>query len=236
MREFTPEKLYVPLDYDDPARNRALASALRGTGVRLVLGVNAVEIRGIPSVLKNVSKQGYRQTFFDMDYRSVGSNIERSLSLFESLQSVGYVSVDGRDSLDSLKRAAAFDDGLKITSKAIDSAQPEDEFTFRNGRSPLEATKSIAEAAHAVGISCLIGAGVDVKEIEMKETFATGIRPRTGITELGDFNDDQARTIDPIEALSVARSDMKLVVGRPITTARDPEAAVQALVGYINRG
>jgi orotidine-5'-phosphate decarboxylase len=49
-----------------------------------------------------------------------------------------------------------------------------------------------------------------------------------GIRAPGDAAGDQVRTIDPAEA--VRRGATHLVIGRPITAARDPLAAYQRLV------
>ena len=49
-----------------------------------------------------------------------------------------------------------------------------------------------------------------------------------GIRAPGDAADDQVRTIEPAEA--VRRGATHLVVGRPITAARDPVAAYRRLV------
>jgi len=51
-----------------------------------------------------------------------------------------------------------------------------------------------------------------------------GIRPV-------DLDDDQARTMTPIEA--VERGADLLVVGRPITAARDPRAAAAAIAAEV---
>ncbi len=54
-----------------------------------------------------------------------------------------------------------------------------------------------------------------------------------GIREVGDAADDQKRTLGPAEAVA-AGSDM-LVIGRPLTRAQDPEAALQRLAAALVR-
>ncbi len=62
------------------------------------------------------------------------------------------------------------------------------------------------------------------------EIVTPGIRPDGGFEENG-FADDQRRTATPAEALG-AGADL-LVVGRPVTRARDPERALALLIDEI---
>src|SRR5690606_25130866 len=116
---FVPERLYVPLDEESEAENRLNAARLKQTGVRIAFGANATERTGVISLMKHLS--GFNQTFADMHYSSVGNNIQKSLEMFEKLPSIGYVSIDGRDSELSLRTAANFNNGLQVVAKGIDS-------------------------------------------------------------------------------------------------------------------
>ena len=237
---FAPERLYVPLDEESESANRLNAAHLRHTGVRLAFGANATERTGVMSFIKQLGVYRFNKTFADMHYSSVGNNIQKSLSLFEELPSIGYVSVDGRDSERSLATAASFNNGLQVVAKGIDSDMSEAEYLRRFGRTIEQDTHSMCETALANKIGAVMVAGCDVELVTKNypdlTVFALGIRPEQPVEGLGHFAEDQERIIDPIRALEAGDDKLMLFCGRPITSASEPEVAVHGLLEYINRG
>ena len=52
-----------------------------------------------------------------------------------------------------------------------------------------------------------------------------------GVRPAGSGHDDQARVVTPAEAISAGAT--YIVVGRPITEARDPAAEARAILGQL---
>jgi orotidine-5'-phosphate decarboxylase len=97
------------------------------------------------------------------------------------------------------------------------------------GRTPGEATSRLAKQAADAGVE---GAICSPRELRVVGDVAPGlIRVCPGIRLPGAEPDDQRRTATPAEAM--ARGADYLVVGRPITAAPDPIAAVAELLEAI---
>lgn len=235
MATFGPEQIYVPLDCGEPAENRALAIELRGTGVNMLAGVNVIETLGLKPTMDMISRQKYVNTLVDMHYRSVKADIESSLEKIRGHHAVGYVTLSPQDSMASLSRAVSYNNGLQIALKGVDSDISEEEFLARRGRSISAEVESIVQDAQQLGISALMGAGADVDLTEGFDYFATGIRPNSQLEDCASFEDDQERPSDPVYVLT-HNPTAKLVIGRLITRARDPVAAVGSIVEYANKG
>ena len=93
---------------------------------------------------------------------------------------------------------------------------------------------ALAEAAGAAGIVCAGNEVAAVRDVVRATTAVVvpGVRPQTSAAH------DQARTMTPVQAVSAGAS--MLVVGRPVTTAPDPVAALreirqQATAGALDR-
>ncbi len=87
---------------------------------------------------------------------------------------------------------------------------------------------SLAAAAGAEGVVCSVAElGVVAQAAPRLVRVTPGIRPA------GTENDDQARVATPAEA--VRRGSDLLVVGRPVTHAADPQAALAEIVAQVRR-
>jgi orotidine-5'-phosphate decarboxylase len=86
----------------------------------------------------------------------------------------------------------------------------------------------LAQAAGITGLVCSAEEVAAVREVMGPEArlVVPGIRPASG-----KGKDDQRRTATPAEA--IARGASMLVVGRPITAAADPRAAVEQILAEI---
>jgi len=97
-------------------------------------------------------------------------------------------------------------------------------------RDPQELAIYRAMLAQEAGLDGVVASGEETEALRQALgpgplIVTPGIRPR------GSEVHDQARTVTPAQAIG-AGADY-LVVGRPITRARDPRAAAEAIVGEI---
>lgn len=98
------------------------------------------------------------------------------------------------------------------------------------GRTPGELVARLARLAAESGVE---GVVCSPKELGVVAEVAGGLlRVTPGIRPGGDAGDDQRRVATPAEAL--ARGADLLVIGRPITAAPDPVAAVRAISEQID--
>jgi orotidine-5'-phosphate decarboxylase len=87
----------------------------------------------------------------------------------------------------------------------------------------------LADLAHASGLDGIVCSGHEVAAVrnQWKDGFfvVPGLRPADG--KAGSNLGDQKRSVTPREARDAGAS--VLVIGRPITRAEDPLAAVRAI-------
>ena len=97
-------------------------------------------------------------------------------------------------------------------------------------RSPGKLVARMAKVAAAAGCEGVVSSP---RELTVVADVAPGLlRVTPGIRPV-DRDDDQARTMTPVEAIE--RGADLLVVGRPITAAADPAAAAAAITAQIQR-
>lgn len=96
------------------------------------------------------------------------------------------------------------------------------------GRSPGKLVARMAKVAAAAGCEGVVSSP---KELTVVSDVAPGLLKVTPGIRPVDRDDDQARTMTPAEAIK--RGADLLVVGRPITAARDPAAAAADIAAQI---
>mgnify|MGYP001812059362 CR=1 FL=1 len=95
-------------------------------------------------------------------------------------------------------------------------------------RSPGKLVARMAKVAAAAGCEGVVSSP---KELTVVSDVAPGLLKVTPGIRAVDRDDDQARTMTPVEAME--RGADLLVVGRPITAAKDPGAAAAAIAAQI---
>jgi orotidine-5'-phosphate decarboxylase len=95
---------------------------------------------------------------------------------------------------------------------------------------PAEAVPALAELAFAAGCDGVICAPADIESVRAVcpapfLVVTPGVRPKDA------EHDEQARVRTPGEAIKAGAD--RIVVGRPVTRARDPRAAAQAILAEI---
>jgi len=215
--------------FDVAAGRDALALADRLPGLRWAKLGSMLFVREGPILVKEFAARGVR-VFLDLKWHDIPSTVAEAVSAARS-QGVSMATVHclgGPAMLAAAAQAAGPDLSLVGVTLLTSHTPAEAEQILGRGVPDLgvEATR-LARLALGAGLRGLVASG---HELAMLRT-ALGSEPWIvvpGVRAPTDPADDQARTVTPQEAVRLGATH--IVVGRPITRARDPRAVYQAFL------
>ncbi len=188
-----------------------------------------------PALVKEFTQRGVR-VFLDLKWHDipniVASAVSAARELGVSLTTVH--SLGGRNMLAAAAQAAGPD--LAVVGVTVLTSHDAGELENVLGRGVPDVgfeAERLARAAMDAGLRGIVASGQELGLL--REALGQGpwiVVP--GVRAPGEAAGDQVRTIEPAEA--VRRGATHLVVGRPITAARDPVAAYRRLVEALDGG
>ena len=215
--------------FDLPRGRDALALAGRLPGLRWAKVGPVLFGREGPALIKEFTQRGIR-VFLDLKWHDiphiVASAVQAARELGVSMTTVHCLG--GRTMLAEAARAAGAE--LAVVGVTVLTSHDAAELEGVLGRGVPDVgfeAERLARTALQVGLRGVVASGQEVGLLRE----ALGPDPWIvvpGIRAAGEAADDQIRTIEPREA--VGRGATHLVVGRPITGAKDPVVAYQRLV------
>jgi orotidine-5'-phosphate decarboxylase len=186
-------------------------------------------VREGPALIREFQQRGVR-VFLDLKWHDIPNTVAGAVTAAREL-GVSMATVHclgGRGMLGAAAQAAGSDLALVGVTVLTSHDAAELETILDRGVPDLgfEAER-LARAALQAGLRGVVASGHEVGFLrEVLGSTPWIVVP--GIRSPGEPIGDQVRTIEPAEA--VRRGATHLVVGRPITEARDPAAAYQRLV------
>jgi orotidine-5'-phosphate decarboxylase len=221
------ERLIVALDVPEEALAMVLVDALAGEVGMFKVGSQLFTAAG-PDVVRGIVAKG-EHVFLDLKFHDIPNTVAGAVASAARL-GVSLITVHGLGGRAMLEAAAGAIPAMGTRLLAITVLTSHDEKTLGEvgvGRPLGEEVRELARLARSAGIDGVVASPHEVpllREACGKDMLIVtpGIRParaRSG---------DQARAATPAAALA-AGADY-LVVGRPITEARDPAAAARAIV------
>ncbi len=215
--------------FDLPRGRDALALAGRLPGLRWAKVGPVLFGREGPALIREFTQRGIR-VFLDLKWHDiphiVASAVQAARELGVSMTTVHCLG--GRTMLAEAARAAGAE--LAVVGVTVLTSHDAAELEGVLGRGVPDVgfeAERLARTALQVGLRGVVASGQEVGLLRE----ALGPDPWIvvpGIRAAGEAADDQIRTIEPREA--VGRGATHLVVGRPITGAKDPVVAYQRLV------
>jgi len=216
--------------FDVPSGREALGLAGRLPGLRWAKIGPVLYNREGPPLIKEFTQRGIR-VFLDLKWHDIPNIVASAVTAAREL-SVAMTTVHclgGRAMLTAAARAANGSE-LAVVGVTVRTSHDAAELEGVLGRGVpdvgFEAERLGRAALHA-GLRGVVASGQELGLLRE----ALGPDPWIvvpGIRAPGEPAGDQVRTVEPAEA--VRRGATHLVVGRPITAARDPVAAYQRLV------
>lgn len=221
-------KIIVALDFPDAASALALVSRLDPALCRLKVGKELFTAAG-PDLVRTLAGRGF-EVFLDLKFHDIPNTVAAACRAAASL-GVWMLNVHasgGRRMMEAARDALAdlAHPPLLIAVTVLTSMSGEDLAETGVAGGPAEQVLRLARLAQ----SCqLDGVVCSAQEAAMLHTrLGADFRLVTpGIRPAGADTADQRRVMTPVEALKAGATD--LVIGRPITGAIDPLAALQQI-------
>ncbi|MDP5054371.1 MAG: orotidine-5'-phosphate decarboxylase [Congregibacter sp.] len=218
----------VALDYAQTAPALELAALLDPSACRLKVGKELFTAAG-PAFLEQLQTLGF-EVFLDLKFHDIPNTVAGALRSAAAL-GVWMINVHvsgGRrmleasvDALSGLSRPP-----LLIGVTVLTSMDAQDFQELGYADSLQERVVRLATLARDCGLGGVVCSAQEagVLREQLGQSFAL-VTP--GIRPAGVAQDDQRRTLTPAQAMTAGSS--YLVVGRPITQAGDPQAALHAI-------
>jgi orotidine-5'-phosphate decarboxylase len=225
-------KVIVALDFDSGKKAIALVDQLDPSMCRLKIGKELFTRTG-PQLVKYLVDKGYG-IFLDLKFHDIPNTVAKACV---SAAELGVWMVNVHAQGGPTMMAAAVDALAKYPRKPLliavtilTSLTEKDMSAVGLLGSADENVMRLAKLTEATGLDGIVCSPWEVLSLrnEVSEKFKL-ITP--GIRPTGSSRDDQARVMTPKSALS-AGSDY-IVIGRPITQAKNPLAALQAILTEI---
>jgi len=226
------ERLIVAVDVPKADAASELVDRLAGRVGLFKLGSQAFTAAG-PELVREVVGRGER-VFLDLKFHDIPNTVAGAVASAAQL-GVSLATVHGLGGRAMLEAAVGALPAMGTKLLAITILTSHDEATLGEigvGGGVSDSVKRLALLAKDAGMDGVVASPHEVALV--REACGPGFLIVTpGIRPAGAASGDQARAATPAAALS-AGADY-LVVGRPITEAKDPGAAADAIVREMER-
>lgn len=221
-------RIIVALDFADASTALAFAARITPAQCRLKVGMELFTAAG-PNVVSALVSRGF-DVFLDLKYHDIPSTVARACGQAANLgvwmlnvHTLGGMKMlqAAREAVDRLSHRPLLIGVTLLTSHGNDDIA---ELGFEPGTERhVERLASLAQAAGLDGVVCS-----PLEASVLRQRFGKDfVLVTPGVRPAGAATDDQQRTRTPTEA--VADGADYLVIGRPITRAPNPLAALEAI-------
>ena len=233
------DRLIVALDVSSAAAAQKIVTAL-GDSVHIYkVGMQLYTAEG-PQVLRDLVSSG-RQVFLDLKYHDIPNTVAAAVREAAQL-GVSMLTVHASGGEKMLRAAAeachlgasahahrsdANRNPLQILAVTVLTSMDESDLHQTGVSGPLlDQVLRLASIAMGAGCAGIVSSAREVKPLRAKlgENFLV-VTP--GVRPAGADHGDQARVVTPAEAFRAGATH--IVVGRPITAAKDPAAAARTI-------
>lgn len=235
-REQAAAKVMVALDYPDAASAEQLLEQLQGIPCYMKVGMQLFYAAG-PDFVRRLKECGYR-VFLDVKMHDIPNTVKGGASSIARLgvDMFNVHAAGGRDmmeaAMDGVEEALAADPSLpRPTVIAVTQLTSTSEEVLNDEIGiPGTVEEAVARYALLAIASGLDGVVASPHEVQLvKDTCGPTFQTVTpGIRPAGADVGDQTRIMTPQDALRAGTDYM--VIGRPITRAADPRAAIESMI------
>jgi len=229
MANISPrDRLIVALDLASTKAAEAMVAELGDAVSFYKIGLELTYGGGL-GLAQDLIKSG-KQVFLDLKFHDIPNTVARAT---EQVAEIGATFLTVHAFPQTMKAAvgALGSSNMKILAVTVMTSYDDDD--LREAGYALRVPELVgrrAQQAKAAGIHGLILSAEEVKA--MRGIVGPDMRLVTpGIRPAGAAVGDQKRVMTPAEAISAGADH--LVVGRPVTQAKDPKAAAEAIVAEI---
>lgn len=226
--------IFVALDYPNAAAAEALVEQLSPTDTGLKVGKELFTAAG-PDFVKGLTKRGFN-VFLDLKFHDIPNTVAKAVSAAAEL-GVGMVNVHasgGRRMMEAARQALSHygQQAPDLIAVTVLTSMTDDELHEVGVRKPV--SEQVSRLAALTADCGLDGVVCSAQEAVMlrQYTHQDFLLVTPGIRPAGADSGDQRRIMTPVDAIQAGVS--YLVIGRPITQAADPAAALASINKEIN--
>ncbi len=229
----TDSKIIVALDFPGTKEAQTLVERLEPGRCRLKVG-KELFTRGGPQFVEQLVGQGY-DVFLDLKFHDIPNTVARACTAAAELGvwMVNVHALGGGKMMRAAKEAvSAFEQPpLLIAVTILTSMGQEDIAGIGLSGTPADNVLRLASLANESGLDGVVCSPLEVEMLRKSQgdefqLVTPGIRPA------GSQKGDQTRVMTPADAVKAGSS--YLVIGRPITAAPEPMAALEAIEQELN--
>ena len=216
--------IFVAIDTPDLERARALAHAVRDHAGGIKLGLEFFCHNGRAGVM-DIAHEGL-PLFLDLKLHDIPNTVAKSILALGPLAPAILTvhAAGGRAMMEDAKASAPA--GTKVVAVTmLTSLDRGDLVATGVGGTAAEQVERLAALAREAGLDGIVCSGQEVARV--REAWPDGFLIVPGIRPADAASADQKRTITPRAAIDAGASI--LVIGRPVTAAEDPAAALRAI-------
>ena len=219
------KKIIVALDFDSEQKALELVRQLDAKQCRLKVGKELFTRTG-PAFVEKVQGMGH-EVFLDLKFHDIPNTVARACQAAAELGvwMVNVHALGGRKMMAAARETMAKKNSSTklIAVTILTSMGQQDLLEIGLAGSPADHVAALAKLANEVGLDGVVCSPQEVQSL--RQARGAGFLLVTpGVRPAGAAQDDQQRIMTPAQALQ-AGSDY-LVIGRPITQAQHPQAAL----------
>ncbi len=223
--------IYCALDTKDLGYAKEFSELLTAAGCGVKLGLeffNTHGPQGVQTILENRLKPS---VFLDLKYHDIPNTVAGAVESAASLD-VAYLNVHAAGGSEMMRAAkGACPDRTALLAVTVLTSSNDSTLEEVGQRGPAaEQVLRLARLTHEAGLNGVVCSAHEIKTLRnaLPKDFVLmvpGIRPE------GSEAGDQKRIMTPRQA--VEEGATHLVIGRPITQAKNPEAAVRDILASV---
>ena len=220
------KRIIVALDFDKAREAKSLLAQLDPSLCRVKIGKELFTASG-PKLVKDVISQGF-DVFLDLKFHDIPNTVARAVKVAADL-GIWMLNVHASGGLTMMEQAREALEGLGserpllLGVTVLTSLAKEDLQQIGIDRDPEEQVSKLAFLSRDAGLDGVVCSAAETRLLraQLPDDFCL-VTP--GIRRAEDAVGDQKRVVGPAEAIQNGSS--YLVVGRPITRAESPNAAL----------
>ncbi len=228
-------RIFCAIDTPDLAKAEKLCEAISQTSAGIKLGLEFFNSNGPQGISKIRDKFPDVPFFLDLKLHDIPNTVAASVRALAKLQP-DYLNVHAGGGYEMMKAAndAAHEEAAKLNLRAakmiavtVLTSFDDEGLKLVGMQTPIEGQViRLAKLTQEAGLAGVVCSPLEIKPLhdELGPNFVL-ITP--GIRPAGSESNDQKRIMTPKEALDLGATH--LVIGRPITGASDPKAAIEKI-------
>ena len=224
-------RIIVALDYSNPQDALDLSIKLDPGLCRLKVGKELFTAAG-PVIVEKLQNQGF-QIFLDLKYHDIPNTVASACKVAAQSLGVWMLNVHamgGRKMLMAAREAISQSQTKLIAVTLLTSMDQHDVTELGWQHTPQQIVSSLAQLTYECGLDGVVCSAQEARLLRT-QLGADFCLVTPGIRLQSDNTNDQKRITTPRQAISDGAS--YLVIGRPITQARDPLATLQLILQNI---